>query len=820
MMKLLSLMVMAGFTTCLCAQNLQVGAVKAKADKQFKIMSARPIKHDVNVEVLEARRMPDGRTMQVVKDTKGRIYKRNAATAKSNGIMRFNAPAAKVQNVTFSENFESWTEDLGNNWIPKGWTEINTPGNTPTDDMLNANVNNTWAAYYTGDGYWTAMTEDGEKDCFIHFTYTQMDGHEPYFEAAEQDEWLITPAVTPVVGDKLMFSAAIDLGMLVKFDWNTGKYDRNIQTCNLEVLVSADNGENWTHLWDAWNDMASPMTDKELSNLMMSMVYYDLSIDIAEYAGKSVKFAFRYTTPEEGKFEANSVSVDAVKVGIPAAEAYYMMPAGTLYAGLSEDFWGSGHPTAVMPAYTPIKWEAACNDYTETVEWTFMDEQGNELTDSATSPEKSFPYAKLPAPSLTASNAFSSSTYTWGVANPAEDISSIQYGGVAAVNTEDGEVTLGLGNYDYYNYGITTLAFDNNAFCFGTDPDANYGYPVVAIGNVFEKPAAPLYTDGLFLTLEDVAFDADNDAELYANIYEVNKYGDVDKLLATAKAKVSDKYTESGFVTLPFKFYQTVDGAEVPATFMLDRDVIVEIDGFYNNLKVRKFGAMTQYENHPDGRNHAYLKIHIEEDGYAPTDSWYGADELLEDCNTSLVMTFSGAFDFMQAEKQSITLPASGGSESVKIDACFGSDNWSVVDGENIYPLTSATTLDGWLKVAPSADGIMFSAEASHEARTKTFVVVSKGAEVEMTVSQATETGIDADIETARNVVVKANGGQIVINGANAYAGQMARIYDSAGRLLGKAVIDGNGSAAIYTTAASGVVIVKVGDISIKSKLN
>ena len=102
----------------------------------------------------------------------------------------FKAPA----NATFYEGFEGHAGEL--DWLPEGWTEINTPENKPTS-MCSHNINNSWSGQDTGDGYWTAITTDGVKECWIHFTYNwsykNSEGEKVEGAKAPQDEWLITP---------------------------------------------------------------------------------------------------------------------------------------------------------------------------------------------------------------------------------------------------------------------------------------------------------------------------------------------------------------------------------------------------------------------------------------------------------------------------------------------------------------------------------------------------------------------------------------------------------------------------------------------------
>ncbi|WP_290069586.1 hypothetical protein, partial [Muribaculum intestinale] len=120
--------------------------------------------------VLSEKEMAPGIVQRVVRDREGHIYKDmvkhgKVSAGRQNIRKVFKAPA----NATFYEGFEGHAGEL--DWLPEGWTEINTPENKPTLEMCSHNINNSWSGQDTGDGYWTAITTDGVKECWIHFTY-------------------------------------------------------------------------------------------------------------------------------------------------------------------------------------------------------------------------------------------------------------------------------------------------------------------------------------------------------------------------------------------------------------------------------------------------------------------------------------------------------------------------------------------------------------------------------------------------------------------------------------------------------------------------
>lgn len=163
--------------------------------------------------VLAQTRVAPDTYRRLVKDDYGRVFYDIVRQGRvSAAPQRITVPMRAPQNASFFEDFESHAGQL--DWLPEGWTEINTPENKATQEMCSHNINNTWAAQDTGDGYWTAITSDGVKECWIHFTYDwsykNAEGETVKGEAAPQDEWLITPEFTVQQGHDLFFLCEVD----------------------------------------------------------------------------------------------------------------------------------------------------------------------------------------------------------------------------------------------------------------------------------------------------------------------------------------------------------------------------------------------------------------------------------------------------------------------------------------------------------------------------------------------------------------------------------------------------------------------------------
>lgn len=203
------------------------------------------------LKVLEQHKVADGILTRTVCNAEGKVYRdivRNgiATPAPETRTIRREAPA----DASFYEDFES-APDLSENpdFIPEGWSEINTEGNLWRDDMPYWLSCNNWRVTDTGDGYGTAITTNGVKECFIHFAYKveyNYEGDTPttVIPIAPQDEWLITPEFVVKEGHKLYFDLEVDLGSVYYYDWSTSQYDYDRLENDLEVLASTDNGES------------------------------------------------------------------------------------------------------------------------------------------------------------------------------------------------------------------------------------------------------------------------------------------------------------------------------------------------------------------------------------------------------------------------------------------------------------------------------------------------------------------------------------------------------------------------------------------------
>lgn len=727
--------------------------------------------------VLYQKQMAPGVVKRVVADSKGRVFNDIVKGNRiSRGPLSINKPMRAPAGASFYEGFESHAGQL--DWLPEGWTEINTEANIPTQEMCLHNINNTWAASDTGDGYWTAITTDGVKECWIHFSYDWQykndNGETIKGDMAPQDEWLITPQIHVQDSHDLFFLGQIDLGAVYNYDWNTSKYNRNVIEYDIEVLVSTDNGDNWTSLWKASNDVCSKMSDNDMYSVMGELNYNTYRVGLQPYYGKDVKIAFRYINVCDG-FSGNSASVDAVTVAAAAAEAYYELPTGTLLAGISDGLHANTESFALMPAWTPITWNAGSNNYTESNSWAFYDDATGGMSDiqNGNTGVFQYPYSEgmaIPYPELTASNAQTSSVFSYD-ANDANK-GGILFGGKMPMLVDE---TVYLGNYDYQHKHLVAPYLSNNAYCFGTSPEGTWGSGLTqtAIGNLFYAPAAPLTIDDVMLTLGE--FDADDDAVITLEIFEVNNEGQV----AATPAVTS---SVNGRDIDGFGFYNVIFHLDTP--YIMKGHTLMMVKGFDSD-KVRTFAACAQSLHNAPAYNYAYMQFR---NANGET-TLYPASAALQDYASALYLSLNGTFHFLHLDEEIVDLDKETNDLIVTATASNGAENWYIVDGENRIPVTAQGAAYDWLTITPAtatnrADGsyaVKFSADPSPTSRSKTVILANDGGQSRIRVRQpASQVGIESVTSDAKALTI--DGNILSIDGAADDA--ILTIYAADGKMM------------------------------------
>lgn len=780
-----------------------VAIMKTKAHAEVKSTKLSAVNSQRTV--LSQKEMAPGIVKRLVRDKEGYVYAdmiKNGVVSKGRQNIR---PVTKAPGgATFYEGFEGHVDEL--DWLPEGWTEVNTPENKPTEEMCRHNINNSWAGQDTGDGYWTAITPDGRKECWIHFTYKwnykNDAGEEISGEAASQDEWLITPEITVGAADDLYFLAEADLGSVYYFDWDTMTYSRDIIDTDLEVLITTDNGENWTTLWKLSDDVCSRMSDSEMYDAMAELNYYTYNVSLSDYRGKTVKIAFRYINDLSVGW-GNSMAVDAVTVAAPMPEAFYQLPAGTLYAGVSDGLHAYTESYALIPAYTEISWTAESNAYTEKNSWAFYNVASEEMNDVVEGKTVSVTYpwsqgVAYPYPVLTASNGNGTDAYSFD--RDDEEKGGLFVGGkVPAIADE----VVYLGNYDYQHKRLVAPHFGNYVdYCFGTCSPNTWGEGIeqIGFGELFMAPAAPLTVEDVMVTLGE--FEAEDDAVLTLEIYTVDDYGTVSESPVATSSVLGKDIDGWGFYNVFFRLEQPYEMTGM---------TLIMVKG-YDDAKVKTLAACAQSMHNDAYHNSAYMMFKMPNGAL----SLYPASEALQDYSSALYISLNGTFHVLKLDEEIIELSEETGSVEVTASATNAPENWWIVnkdDNDARLPLVAEGTAYDWLTVTPvtKEDGsyaVRFTASATEKQRSKTVYLSNGGAEARIRVKQAATTGINSI--ASDKFAVSVSGDILSVNGAaedavvDIYSAEGYRVYsginnvDIAGFAKGLYIVCCDGKTAKY----------------------
>jgi len=153
---------------------------------------------------------------------------------------------------SFSLSAEEFLNETFDTWLPEGWTVIEGPG--------------TWA-----NSHWW---HNENRACV-------------FVTGDNQDEWLITPEITLPESGELRISVDMmgSFYRMVTMDWG-----------DIFVNVSTDNGANWETIWVEDDQEIVEASGVEWPWLHNTWFYP--SININQFAGQTIKIAFRYVSPD------------------------------------------------------------------------------------------------------------------------------------------------------------------------------------------------------------------------------------------------------------------------------------------------------------------------------------------------------------------------------------------------------------------------------------------------------------------------------------------------------------------------------------------
>ena len=464
------------------------------------------------------------------------------------------------------ENFSGW-DGKTKHWIPEGWTVEH--NGTCTRDY-------SWVPLQPTE-YLYPATADGDYCFYIN-----------YSEEASQDEWLISPTVTPAENMLIAYHMQMNPALFYStknLSYTPGvgfNYDGDkIVVFNLQVYIQEDGGE-WVLLRD-YAEEYKKYSYRELTRATKTANLVKQTIDIADYANKNVRIAFRYSG-----IEGDTMILDAISVGYPTLDnVKYMEPTNALYYGFSRNGWflTMGTDIALLPANTQIKWTNNSEDEA-TFTWLYPDQDSKSTLTSYDQEVLGVSYAADPAgltPSLYETPVLTAEAPERIDATYKSPVPYFQIGGKPSFTDGSEEIAFTLFpfpmNYldvaytdvrDSYQGAYSVPVFGHNEFTNNywlrywlkgeEAKEGDYSH-LIGIANLFyPSDEVPLTVSGMSIYGWGRIWD---EAELTATIYALNsdKSFDYDTYTVVARAKITGKDVvaledkdSKDYLYLPFKF--------------------------------------------------------------------------------------------------------------------------------------------------------------------------------------------------------------------------------------------------------------------------
>ena len=695
------------------------GLISKKSDlNEFKFYYLKP-SEDVFTNI-----PMDNKTQKLFNQDKAEIFK------PLNSTMNFAKPTSMHENSAYKTShqatsdttfYEGWEAYDGKNlnWIPSNWTQIN---KTRSDTITRYNAK--WfvfgSAYINGQ---VVRPDAGKYMAWIVSGDTQ------------RDEWLISPAFTPVLNDYLTFDLEYS-AFWMYFNYplylQTGKQvvDFTKPTATIQFYVSTDNGSNWSLIWDI-HDKVNSYTNTSIYDYQ-KITPSSFLLPMAAYTGKTIKIAYRYVGTGGFPMTLDNIGVRKLKP-VPA----YRRPQGYYYLGFTPDYGSANFNLLFGKSNQNDKWLNNSNTDSRAFEWRFVDplNTDNYINTAEVEPVISYPVGLFNAPVLTASTQLYESNYIMGDKNIA---SAMMIGGKPAFSWG----TLGAGNYDL-SQRIMVPVFDTIAnpavhdFVFGTRPNKT----IEAVLNYFEKPVKPYLLDSIWVNLATFQAPAAN-TPFTMNIRKYDPItGTFSIIMATATSYAYNvRKLGNGFYTMIFKNFLTYDdnsGLQATNDFLeINDQIMVELTGF--NKPNVSLGVYCQSINTSHSESNAYVYYN---------DVQTGKKVLLNSLDyvgvsTSLLFNLGISYPYMIPNDTVFNVSAVGGSKIFKVNSFYEPVDWWL-----------DKALPSWLSSSSTFDPFTGDVTYTLQAQALPVGVATRAATVKVSCFAA-----DMTIEVKQDASFKSNG--------------------------------------------------------------
>lgn len=764
--------------------------------------------------VVASKQLKDGSSIDLVRGNDGHLYKvLNRSLRASDKIAqsksRINAPAVMKadENATLFEGFESYEGQISRGWVPEGWSQ-ESKTNPPHVAPEGKGTCLVWEAT-KGDGFTSAYSGTYVERVQVSMADFTAD---PITFAEQQDEWLITKAITPKTGDYLTFQLCYSPFFTL---FNESAMDFSSVNNILEVLVTTDDGKTWEKVWDVLDDARSYTVD-ELWDDGSSFVrpYHPMLVNISKYVGKNIKIAFRYYG-----INGESMMLDDIKVGEATPTAAATAPNAVFPIGLSLDGYnlsdGSGNVLnlALAPYKTSLEWTNVSPAF-ESCTWTYPDEEGNETTSSSKNLEApEYGFAQYDAPSLVTKIGSKTS-------DAAKLYDAVQYGGSVMIRNGDSYLSFDAAMYDLNRLVSKKAKFSlarDGVFGMGATSDATWnqllkteGMKVTGMGMFIPQPAAPYTLSSANAVVYYTAGKLTDKSQLKATVYKVEDDGSF-TAMAEGYCSPSEIYKadDKSYPKAVFYFEREIDGLPTQAELFVDYPIVIQFSA--NLAEGEEFDFVNAFDSAPkEVENNVYVFFN----DASGTRKMINTTALsFEDGSAAagLYASFDATYSWLRSDEDAFEAKPAGESKTFDLDSYY---NLVSSKGENLATATGEG-LGDWYTVSfangsgtePAKMTVTVNAlPEGTDVRSSYFDVEVFGMKKRFYVAQHSEAGVSDLAVSATKAFV--NGGNIVVSSPKA---TRVAVYNVAGQKVAEQAFAGKGTIKA-SDFAKGIYVLKFND--------
>lgn len=785
-----------------------------RMNQQFFNKTAVTLRANDKSNVVASKQLKDGSSINLVKGNDGHLYKvLNRSLRASDKITpsksRINAPAVMKadENATLFEGFESYEGQTSRGWVPEGWSwesKTNPPHVAPEGKGTCL----VWEAT-KGDGFTSAYSGTYVERVQVSIADFTAD---PITFAEQQDEWLITKAITPKTGDYLTFQLCYSPFFTL---FNESTMDFSSVNNILEVLVTTDDGKTWEKVWDVL-DEARSYTEDELWDDGSSFVrpYHPMLVNISKYVGKNIKIAFRYYG-----INGESMMLDDVKVGEATPTAAATAPNAVFPIGFSLEGYnlsdGSGNVLnlALAPYKTSLEWTNVSPAY-ESCTWTYPDEEGNETTSSSKNLEApEYGFGQYGAPSLVTKIGSKTS-------DAVKLYDAVQYGGSVMINHGDSYLSFDAAMYDLNRLVSKKAKFSlagDGVFGMGATSDATWnqlleteGMKVTGMGMFIPQPAAPYTLSSANAVVYYTAGKLTDKSQLKATVYKVEDDGSF-TAMAEGYCSPSEFYKadEESNTKAIFYFEREIDGLPTQAELFVDYPIVIQFSA--DLAEGEEFDFVNAFDSAPDEvENNVYVFFNDAEG----TRKMINTTALsFEDGSAAagLYASFDATYSWLRSDEDAFEAKPAGESKTFDLDSYYNLVNSK---GEDLATATGEG-LGDWYTVSfangsdtePAKMTVTVNAlPEGTDVRSSYFDVEVFGMKKRFYVAQHSEAGVSDLAVSATKAFV--NGGNIVVSSPKA---TRVAVYNVAGQKVAEQAFAGKATIKA-SDFAKGIYVLKFND--------